>query len=75
MELPSIKEIVKNNTVIFVKYRAGHLYYKVVVNNVSYMFPVPTDDVGDATFNNEDKAMLFMRYIRKAIDDKTFVII
>ena len=31
------------------------------------------EDVGDATFLNEDKAIIMMRYIRKAIDDGTFV--
>jgi len=31
------------------------------------MFPVPIDDTGDGTFLNEDKAMLFMRYIRKQL--------
>ncbi len=32
------------------------------------MFPVPVSDVGDGTFNAEEKAMLMMRYIRKQIE-------
>ena len=28
---------------------------------------VPIEDTGDGVFNAEDKAMLFMRYIRKHI--------
>ena len=66
-------EIVKNNTVRFSHYRASHLYYNVDVKGETYMFPVPISDVGDATFSNEDKATLFMRYIRKALDENTFV--
>ncbi len=30
-------------------------------------FPVPIADTGNAKFLNEDKAMMFMRYIRKHI--------
>jgi hypothetical protein len=69
----NLKEIVKDNTVSFKQYRANVLYYNVVVKEETYMFPVPTEDIGDATFNATDKAMMFMRYIRKAIEDKTFV--
>lgn len=32
-----------------------------------FEFPVPIDDTGDGIFLAEDKAMLFMRYIRKHI--------
>jgi hypothetical protein len=69
-----IKAIVKDNTVRFVKYRKGFAYYAVRVpaEGVDYVFPVPLSDVGDATLLASDKALLFMRYIRKAIDEGTF---
>jgi hypothetical protein len=73
MENFSVKEIVKDNKVKFSHYRAGHLYYRVVVNYIGYVFPVPIDDIGDATFLDEDKALIFMRYIRKALDEGSFV--
>lgn len=38
-----------------------------------YTFPVPLDDIGTATLLSEDKAITFMRWIRKAIEDKTLV--
>lgn len=38
-----------------------------------FEFPVPLDDVGDATLEKEDKAIMFMRYIRKAIEEGMFV--
>ena len=72
MEL-SLKEIIKDNVVNFSYYRAGYLYYNITTNSIKYSFPVPIEDIGDATFNNEDKAMLFMRYIRKALNDNTFI--
>lgn len=62
----NIKEMVNNNKkVIFSHYRKKNLYYKT---ECGFLFPVPIEDCGDATFNFEDRAMLFMRYIRKEIE-------
>lgn len=70
-----IKEIVKDNAVRFAKYRRGCAYYTVRVpsQGIDYMFPVPLSDIGDATLHATDKALLFMRYIRKALEERTFV--
>ncbi len=70
-----IKEMVKINTVHFAKYRQGYAYYTVRVpsDDITYIFPVPLADIGDATLLATDKAMVFMRYIRQALADKTFV--
>ena len=59
----------------FAKYRQGYAYYTVRVppEGINYMFPVPLADIGDATLLATDKAMAFMRYIRQALEDKTFV--
>jgi hypothetical protein len=70
-----IKGIVKSNEVRFAWYRQGIAYYSVRVpsEGIDYVFPVPLSDVGDATLLATDKAMLFMRYIRKALEEGTFV--
>jgi len=72
-----IKDIVKgNNGVFFSHYFDGALWYNVDYQTnisdeqpngewVKMTFPVPIEDIGNATFHAEDKAMLFMRYIRK----------
>ena len=60
----TLKDHVKG-TVNFTRYRAGNLYY---VNEQGLEFPVPIEDIGEATFLAEDKAILFMRYIRKHLD-------
>jgi tRNA nucleotidyltransferase (CCA-adding enzyme) len=80
MPIPAIKDIVKNNTVQFVKYRAGHFYYKVecyvedpIGGMQTFIFPVPQNDIGDATLEAIDKAIIFMRYIRKALEEGTFI--
>lgn len=50
--------------VTFMFYKQKELWY---VTETGFEFPVPIEDCGDATFLNEDKAMMFMRYIRKHI--------
>ncbi|MCE7996586.1 MAG: hypothetical protein HEP71_31745 [Roseivirga sp.] len=69
----TLKQIVKDNQVSFSHYRAGHLYYNVPVDQDQYSFPVPVEDIGDATFLSSDKAIIMMRYIRKALELGTFI--
>ena len=70
----NITDIVRNNTVRFVRYRQGIAYYGVdVPASGSYQFPVPLDDIGDATLELEDKAIYFMRYIKRAMGEGSFV--
>ena len=70
----NIKDIVKDNTVRFVRYRQGIAYYGVSVPaDGAYVFPVPLEDIGDATLELEDKAIMFMRYIKRAMSDGSFV--
>lgn len=62
----NIKEMVKDNKqVTFTHYIDGNLWY---ITETGFEFPVPIDDIGNATFLAKDKAILFMRYIRKHIN-------
>src|ERR1700747_1217727 len=56
--------IVNNQKVRFSFYRGGQLWYET---ECGFRFPVPISDAGTATFMAEDRAILFMRYIRKKI--------
>jgi hypothetical protein len=59
----TIKDMVKDQQqVTFLYYKDGELWYKT---ECEFEFPVPISDVGTATMLATDKAMLFMRYIRK----------
>jgi hypothetical protein len=62
MATQKLIELVKNQRVHFQYYRDKELWYKT---DSDFLFPVPISDAGTATFLNEDKAILFMRYIRK----------
>lgn len=61
----SIKDMVKNKKVKFLYYVEGELWY---TTECGFEFPVPINDTGKGCFNNEDKAILFMRWIRKQVD-------
>lgn len=59
----SLKDMVSDNKrAKFSYYRDGSLWY---TTEDGFLFPVPIEDIGNATFNNEEKALLLMRYIRK----------
>ena len=61
----NIKDMVTDGKkVTFQFYRQGELWYKT---ETGFEFPVPIVDCGDGVFLYEDKAILFMRYIRKHI--------
>ncbi len=62
----NIKELVgEGKFVHFLYYRKGELWYRTTDG---FVFPVPISDCGDGTFMAEDRAMLFMRYIRKQLE-------
>ena len=63
-----VKDYVKDCEVEFMFYRDGSLWYQVIGGPAALEFPVPITDIGNATFNRSDKALLFMRYIRKHMD-------
>lgn len=58
-------DIVKNKKVKFTYYADKELWY---ITECGFEFPVPITDIGNATFLAEDKAIYFMRYIRKYIN-------
>ena len=54
------RAVSENRKVYFLKYYDGNLWYETDFEEI---FPVPISDIGTATFLNEDKAVLFMRYM------------
>jgi len=62
MAAQKLIDLVKNQQVHFQYYRDKDLWYKT---DSGFLFPVPISDAGTATFLREDKAILFMRYIRR----------
>lgn len=62
----SLKDMVKDDKqVTFLRFKEGELWYRT---EDGFDFPVPVADVGSATMLAKDKALLFMRYIRRQID-------
>jgi hypothetical protein len=58
----SIPEMVRHQQVArFTHYRDQQLWY---VTECGFAFPVPISDIGEATFQAEEKAVLLLRYLR-----------
>lgn len=60
-----IKSMIQNKQVTFVRYQNNELWY---VTECGFEFPVPLSDTGNAAFLKTDKAMLYMRWIRKHVE-------
>ena len=66
--MSQILNLVKNQKAHIMYYSDGELWYKT---DNGFEFPVPVHnrtEVGVATFNVEEKAILLMRYIRKHLE-------
>lgn len=69
-----LSTLLKDKQVRFSYYRDNSLWYELPVDESvglpgnKLVFPVPISDAGSATFLAEDKAILFMRYVRKYLD-------
>ena len=70
--LLKLVDIVKGNKVTFSHYSEGTLYYIVVVEEQKYVFPISSEESKGGVFLAEDKATMFTRWIRKAIDAGEF---
>lgn len=63
----SIKEMVSGGKKVhFVRYQKKELWYST---EDGFEFPVPIEDCGDGAFNSEDKALIFMRWIRVHLEN------
>jgi hypothetical protein len=78
LETMNIKELVKDKIVRFDSFRQGYFYYNIISSANSpqkeaYQFTVPLDDIGTATLLAKDKAITYMRWIRKAVNNGTLM--
>ena len=69
----NLKEIVKGgNKALFSHFRDGNFFYVVEVEGKKYSFPISLEEAKGATLLAEFKAITLMRWIRKALEAKTF---
>lgn len=65
--MSSIKEMVSGGkSVTFSHFSDNQLWYKT---ECGFEFPISEEDSKGATFMAQDRAMLFMRFIRKHFDE------
>jgi len=60
----NIKDHIKDRKIKFKFYRMGILYYET---ELGLVFEIPISDTGTGLFPSEDKAINYMRWIRKQI--------
>ncbi len=64
--MQTLKEMVKDNQKVrFRYYRENELWY---ATECGFEFPVPVDDTGTGVFLAEDRAIRFMRWIRRHME-------
>jgi len=72
VETPKITEIVKNNTARFDHFRNGEFAYRINVKGVPYQFTLTPEDVKGGILLAEDRAIIFMKFINRALKENTF---
>lgn len=67
--------VAHGNQVLFQFFRQGYFHYSVQDFETGkwFDFQIPLDDIGTATMGYCDKAITYMRWIRKAIADGTLL--
>ena len=71
----TLKEIVKDTTAVLQYVINGVAFYNIDVQDTLYQLGINTTlpDAKDATFDMTEKAIMFMRWIRKAIDNNELI--
>lgn len=63
----NIKDLVKDKTAKFSYYREGHFHY---ITDDEFKFTIPLEDAAGVTLPAQDKAIFFMRWIRKQLENQ-----
>jgi len=64
-------DLVKDQSVEFDFFRDKTFYYICTDGVDKYRFSVPIDEIGEGCMLSTDKAIYFMRFIRKAFESDT----
>lgn len=66
--------LIKDNKVHFDFYQDKTLYYYLLYQGYKYIFPITVEEAKGGCFTAEDKAILFMRWIRKSIEADEMIV-
>jgi hypothetical protein len=70
----TLKELVKGTIAEFQYYRNKYIYYNIKLDSGdTYQLVLDEDEFQGVDLDRDMKASLFMRWIRKALDDNTLV--
>jgi len=74
-ELKITDFIFHGNTAMFDSFRCGVFYYLIPHKATFklYQFQIPLEDIGGVTLNCKEKSVTLMRWVRKSIENGTFI--
>ena len=58
-------ELIKGNKATFIEFHSGTLFYEVN----GFRFPIPVEELQGASIKAEEKASVFLKWIRKALKE------
>lgn len=67
--------VTEGNFAVFNSFRANIFYYSIPhkTSLKLYQFQIPLEDIEGATISYREKAITMMKWIRKSIENKTFI--
>ncbi len=69
-----LKDLIKDNLVMFEYVTKDEATYSIEYNELCYFFKVPLSDIGTGVLKPKDKAIMFMRWIGKALEANELII-
>lgn len=73
IQASELKAIIKDNRAFLRSVSCKYATYVVHYDLIAYQFCIPLDDIGTGVLHDIEKAITLMRWIRKAIEDGSFV--
>lgn len=72
MDYSKITPLIKDNFVYFHKYKSNYFYYRLKKDDDVYEFSIHLSEIEEAELLSQDKAILFLKYIKKALQSGRF---
>ena len=59
-----VTDLIRGKTAVFVEFHSGNLFYEI---DGEFRFPVPVEELHGASISAEEKASVFMKWIKRAV--------
>jgi hypothetical protein len=59
-----LTDLIKGKAAVFVEFHGGNLFYEI---DGKFRFPVPVDELQGTSVLSEEKASVFMKWVKRAL--------